>query len=101
MNFSLIVAISGVIVVVPILIFIICTAEKEAGKGKRRDQGMINSVDSLKEAFVKQGYVPDTCTISGEILCFLINGDKDPCDGCTQLRSVCKGRQKEVDGEDN
>ncbi len=55
---------------------------------------MMNSEASLKESVINQGYVPETCTLPGVIIWGLMSSDKDPCDGCTQLRSVCNGRQK-------
>lgn len=42
---------------------------------------------------VQQGYVPESCTLDGEMVMLLIKRE-DPCAGCNMDRDVCKGRPK-------
>ncbi len=48
--------------------------------------------DFLKSMAVGQGYVPQSCTMPGQMVMGLVNGGQDPCTGCHEDRSKCKGR---------
>ena len=48
--------------------------------------------DIMRGLCVKQGYVPSTCTMDGKLCFALVNSHGDPCRGCNEDRSVCKGR---------
>ena len=39
-----------------------------------------------------QGYVPQTCLLSGAIVMDEVRNQKDPCAGCYCPRDKCKGR---------
>jgi len=41
-----------------------------------------------------QGYVPQTCLMSGCIVMGLINAGKHPCHECNCPREKCKGKPK-------
>lgn len=43
---------------------------------------------------IKQGYIPPTCKMDGQLCWLLINDGKDPCVGCNYNREDCKGRKK-------
>lgn len=45
-----------------------------------------------KEMCVKQGYVPSTCKMDGQMCWLLVKDGKDPCNGCNHDRYECKGR---------
>jgi len=49
-----------------------------------------------KRMMIRQGYVPDTCTLDDQLAGLLIwsevNKGRDPCAGCTQDRKICGGR---------
>lgn len=56
-----------------------------------------DSQDILKRMMVKQGYVPETCTMAGVFIWAFVNGSEDPCADCTENRSICKGRPADPD----
>ncbi len=39
-----------------------------------------------------QGYVPQTCLLGGQTIMGLINEGKDPCEGCSCDKGICKER---------
>ena len=45
-----------------------------------------------KQMMVEQGYVPEQCTLDGNLIWMIINKSEDPCAGCNEGRSVCGGR---------
>jgi hypothetical protein len=51
-----------------------------------------------KEMMIKQGYVPQTCTLpdifAGPLIYSEVRQGRSPCDGCNEDRSVCKGGPK-------
>ena len=51
-----------------------------------------------KEAMIKQGYLPATCTLSDQLAGPLawseIQRGRNPCWGCNHDRGVCKGQPK-------
>jgi len=49
--------------------------------------------DIMLELCIKQGYVPSTCKMNGQMV-FLLVQKEDPCAGCNMDRNVCKGRPK-------
>jgi len=51
-------------------------------------------MDMLLDMCKKQGYVPQTCELKGEICWGLMQQGQDPCDGCNADRLKCKGRPK-------
>ena len=55
--------------------------------GNERDKTMHDMV-------VRQGYVPETCKLPGELVFRLVKDQTDPCVGCEEDRTVCKGRAK-------
>lgn len=56
-------------------------------KDSRRDE-------VFHDMCVKQGYVPSTCTLDGELVWMLVRKGEDPCAGCNMDRAVCKGRPR-------
>lgn len=52
----------------------------------------VNTGDMHRDMAIHQGYVPVTCTLKGEIVMGAVNVGQDPCQGCEENRSVCKGR---------
>ena len=48
--------------------------------------------DMFLEMAINQGYVPPTCQLDGHLVMLLVNKGEDPCVGCNNDRSVCKGR---------
>jgi len=55
-----------------------------------------------KDAMIKQGYVPETCTlhemIAGPLIFSEVSKGKDPCSECYALREDCKGRPRKEKG---
>jgi hypothetical protein len=49
--------------------------------------------DVMRELCIKQGYVPATCKMPGQMI-FLLIKREDPCAGCNMDRAICKGRPK-------
>ena len=49
--------------------------------------------DIMRELCIKQGYVPHTCVMPGEMI-FALMHKEDPCNGCNTDRNICKGRDK-------
>lgn len=58
---------------------------------------MINegTVDRALIACVRQGWVPENCSLDGELVFALKMSGEDPCAGCNENRRVCKGRPKQ------
>lgn len=54
--------------------------------------GFGEKIINYKQMCVKQGYVPSTCTMDGEMCWSLVQSRGDPCNGCMENRSVCNGR---------
>ena len=52
-------------------------------------------MDMLKEMCIKQGYVPPTCIMDGQLCYMLVQKQGDPCKGCNADREECKGRERE------
>ena len=50
-------------------------------------------MDMYKEMCIQQGYVPNTCTMDGQMCWLLVNSQGDPCKGCNEDRNKCKGRK--------
>ena len=48
----------------------------------------------MLELCVRQGYVPATCMLEGQLAWMLTNKQGDPCKGCNMPREQCKGRPK-------
>ena len=44
-----------------------------------------------KQMCIKQGYVPPTCKMDGQMCWLLVQAGKDPCDGCNWIREECHG----------
>lgn len=59
----------------------------------RFDGGMY--MDFYKNMCIKQGYVPSTCTMEGQMCFLLVQKQGDPCKGCNADREKCKGRSRE------
>lgn len=53
--------------------------------------------DIMRDLCIKRGYVPKTCTLPGQLVLALTNEQGDPCNGCNEDRSVCKGRENKPD----
>lgn len=52
-------------------------------------------IDDVKLIMAKnQGYVPETCLLSGIVVMDEINKCKSPCDGCAGPRDKCYGSPK-------
>src|SRR5512137_858445 len=56
------------------------------------DQAAADAGDGLLKLAIQQGHVPAGCLLSGEMVLGLINGGKDPCEGCNGPRERCGGR---------
>lgn len=52
-------------------------------------------MDMYKEICIKQGYVPPTCIMDGQMCFLLVQAQGDPCKGCNAERGKCTGRSKE------
>lgn len=50
--------------------------------------------DRMLQIAKSQGYVPEGCYLRGQLVVGLTNSGKDPCEGCNNNRSVCKGRPR-------
>lgn len=48
-----------------------------------------------KQMCIKQGYVPPTCKMDGQMCWLLVQAGKDPCARCNWNREECNGRSKE------
>ena len=57
---------------------------------------MENERDIMRELCIKQGYVPSTCKLPGQLVFALVNEQGDPCNGCNENRAVCKGRKSKA-----
>lgn len=53
--------------------------------------------DSLLQACIKLGYVPNGCYLNGMVVMGLMNRSEDPCLGCNMDRAICHGRAAEKD----
>jgi hypothetical protein len=51
--------------------------------------------DIMFNICVRQGYVPPTCTMPGEMIFRLMQSGEDPCAGCNEDRRKCKGRPRQ------
>lgn len=40
----------------------------------------------------RQGYIPNTCLLGGQLVWHLSTAGKDPCKGCACPRDKCHGR---------
>ena len=54
-----------------------------------------DGTDIMRNIMVQQGYIPRTCTLHGRVIFGLINRGEDPCKGCNENRTICKGREKD------
>lgn len=68
----------------------------DKAKNGEKDES-VESVDHMKQMCIKQGYVPEKCTLAGVIVWGLINRPEDPCAGCNENRNVCGGRSADPD----
>lgn len=50
--------------------------------------------DMYKQMCVKQGYVPSTCILDGQLCWLLVNSQGNPCIGCNADKSICKTTNK-------
>lgn len=57
--------------------------------------------DIQKQMCIDQGYIPETCTLPGVLVWGLVNKQGNPCIGCNEKRSVCKGNIDEWSHKDN
>jgi len=57
--------------------------------------------DTLRELCIRQGYVPNECTLAGVFIYAFVAGSEDPCAGCQENRRVCGGRTTDPDYLDN
>ena len=48
--------------------------------------------DIMKDMCVRQGYVPSSCTMPGQMCWLLVQKNGDPCNGCNEDRKKCYGR---------
>ncbi len=58
------------------------------------DQDKADEDDEMLKLVIKQGYVPETCLLSGKDVFGLTGMGLDPCNGCEGPRHKCKGRAK-------
>ena len=54
----------------------------------------IDTKDIMLGLCIRQGYVPPTCIIDGQLVLMLTQKDGDACAGCNADRSKCGGRPK-------
>ncbi len=50
--------------------------------------------DILLKMAIKQGYVPETCLLAGDLVLAFVNDGMDACKGCEGPRHKCNGREK-------
>lgn len=48
----------------------------------------------FKQMCIRQGYIPATCTMDGQLAWMLVNKGESPCWGCNEDRKVCQGQDK-------
>lgn len=48
----------------------------------------------FKKMCIQQGYIPQTCTMDGQLAWLLVNKGEIPCWGCNEDRKVCDGKEK-------
>ena len=58
------------------------------------DQEKADDTDILLSIAKRQGYVPENCLLSGEVVMAEVNSRKSPCKGCEGPREKCKGKVK-------
>ena len=46
-------------------------------------------MDMFKKMCIGQGYVPETCTMDGQLCWMLVNSQGDPCKDCNENRNIC------------
>ena len=69
------------------------TGEKESDTESTEDDTDNPATEAAKNnPAIHQGYVPFGCTMSFSNIMSYITEGMDPCDGCSEDRSVCKGR---------
>lgn len=49
--------------------------------------------DIMRDLCIKQGYVPQTCKLPGQMVFLLVKKQGNPCQGCNYDRNICKGRE--------
>lgn len=62
---------------------------------KHKEDDQVKEDDMLREMCIKQGYVPEGCKLSGDMIFALINSGQNPCTGCYSL-SKCKIAKNKV-----
>jgi hypothetical protein len=67
---------------------------KTGGKQMKTHEGKEEEKDIMRELCIKQGYVPATCKMPGQMIFLLVWEKGDPCAGCNMDRAICKGRPK-------
>lgn len=55
---------------------------------------MNGRVRMFKKMCIQQGYIPQTCTMDGQLAWLLVNKGEIPCWGCNEDRKVCDGKEK-------
>ena len=56
--------------------------------------------DVFLKISIKQGYVPATCLLGGQVVLGIVNQGRDPCKGCQGPRNKCHGRDEQEGGKE-
>lgn len=59
------------------------------------DQPQSDPDDMLLRMAIHQGYVPNTCLLSGVVVMSETQAGRDACAGCLGPRERCKGRSRQ------
>ena len=71
-----------------------CEVSEKLPKLNYFREGKADPNDIFLQMCIKQGYVPKTCLLGGQLVFALVNDGKDPCEGCNCDRTKCNGRLK-------
>lgn len=58
------------------------------------NQDTADADDIYLKMAIRQGYVPPTCLLGGELVLKEVREARDPCAGCEGPRAKCHGRKK-------
>ena len=53
---------------------------------------MVDKDGKMRKFWIRQGDVPENCTMDGFQIMAFVNGGNDPCNGCNEDRRKCSGR---------
>lgn len=58
------------------------------------NQDEADKSDMLLGMAKMQGYVPETCLLSGAVVMMEVKASRNPCNGCAGPREKCKGSRR-------